>query len=383
MRQLRISAQVIDEEDIKEASAALRGDLITRGPYVEKFEEAFADYVGAKGAVAFNSGTSALSAAYEAVETTPYDQVITTPNTFVGTVTGAYLKGAMVSYADIDACTGNVDIEKMAELMNKPRSRGKEILVPVHFAGQSIDMALLEAQIKSPNTVIIEDACHAIGSLDPQGNKVGACTYSAMTVFSLHPQKNITTMEGGIVTSNDSELLNKLRLFRNNGMIKLSTCEQPWFYEVMAFTGNYNFTEVQGALGLSQLKKMEGWVSQREALRVHYLKELGQIPGIRALSSASSTRSAWHLFVVLIDFEERGLCRAQVMQKLASCGIQTQVHYIPLYMHPAVKKKGKIEDESFEQMQNYYSCSLSLPFHCAMTKEDASYVIAQLKKAMI
>lgn len=384
MNFLPYARQSILPQDIEEVIQALQEPIVTRGPKVEAFEQAIADYCGAKFAVAFNSGTSALHAAYYAAETSSHDRLLTTPNTFVGSVSGGILYGANPIFIDIDRDTGNIDLEQLDANLNQPMSRGREIIMVVHFGGTPIDMQQVDQMIKNPHTITIEDAAHALGSSYSTGEKVGCCLWSQMTAFSFHPSKTITTLEGGMVTTNHEEFYERLRLFRDNGIqrdpsqIELA----PWYYEVQDISGNHHFTDIQAALGLSQLKHLRSFINQRKQLVKEYRKCLQNESNIRLFSSNALDRTAFHIFVVQIDFTTMGTSRKDVMDKLSAEGIGSQVHYIPLYQHPFFKNRCGNLAEYFPNMEAYYAQALTLPLHCEMDEQDVQRVVQTLIKSL-
>ncbi|MFT4552284.1 MAG: UDP-4-amino-4,6-dideoxy-L-N-acetyl-beta-L-altrosamine transaminase [Chlamydiales bacterium] len=357
--------QSIDQADIEEVCKVLSSQFITRGPKVAEFENAIAEYCGSKHAVAFNSGSTALQAAYYAAEASSFDTCITTPNTFVATVSAGMAYGSSFVFADIDRNTGNFDIDQVIECMSHSRSRGRDIIIPVHYAGVPVDIRHLEKAVKNPSTLIIEDAAHALGSTYRDGQKVGSCIWSDMTVFSFHPAKTITTGEGGMVTTNDDYYFKRLQSFRNNGISKDFPdgfeSPGPWYYEVNDLTSNYNFTEFQAALGLSQFKKLDQFIQSRRHLIQRYRKQLARVPNVKMTPSDFDSQTAFHLCSVQIDFEACKISRSELMHELEKKGIGTQVHYIPVYRHPYfVKMMGDLE-EHFPQMEEFYSQELSLP----------------------
>lgn len=373
---LPYAKQSIDENDLIAVQKALTSDMITRGPYVAEFEDAVAKFCGAEYAVAFNSGTTALDAAAYAAQIKPYDRVLTSPNSFVGTIAGAMKRGAEPIFVDIDAVTGNIDLDALKAVMNQPMSRGKEVLMPVHFAGIAVDMKALSQDVRQVETVIIEDAAHAIGSYYPSGEKVGSCSYSDMTVFSFHPAKHVTTGEGGCVLTNRKELKERLEKYRNNGIVKEEGSD-PWIYDVQEITGNFNFTDFQAALGISQLKRVDEFGTKRHQLVTLYRKHLEGVVGL--VPEEYDERTSYHIFVVTIDFEARGVSRAKLMNALSEQGIGTQVHYIPLYRHSFLKRN---LIEYFPKMEEYYAKALTLPLFFDMTEEDIKRVASALKKEL-
>lgn len=378
--------QSIDESDALEVTKALMSPVITRGPQVEAFEAACAAYCGAQHAVAFSSGTAALAAACHAAGAGANDRLLTTPNTFVATVgAGVHYKATPV-FIDIDRNTGNMDLNQLEFNMNIPASRGRTIVMPVHFAGIPIDMQALDAQINNPDTVVIEDAAHALGSSYKDGQKVGSCAWSQMTIFSFHPAKTITTGEGGMVTTNDPELCRRLRRFRNNGIERdphhLEGSPAPWYYEVQEITNNYNFTDMQAALGISQLRRLELFVERRRELVRAYREKLKDMAHVRLFTDEFDARTAFHLFVVQIDFAALKTTRTHVMDALKAKGIGTQVHYIPVYRHPYFRRVTGDISEYFPEMEGYYSQALSLPLYYGLTASNIDYVVDSLKEVL-
>lgn len=370
----------INATDAEACLKVLQSDIISRGPVVDEFEKAISGYCGAKYGVAFNSGTSALQATYFAAGVNRFDRIFTTPNTFIATISGAINVGTSPIFIDIDRTTGNLDLNQLEGNLNHPSSRGRDVIVPVHFAGIPVNMEALDSMISKPDTIVIEDAAHALGSYYSNGQKVGSCFWSDMTVFSFHPNKNITTGEGGMVLTNDEEMYNKLKLFRNNGIERMSS--NPWFYEVQNVSGNYNLTDFQSALGLSQLERLEGMVNKRRLLTARYRKNLQDKPYFLLMDSIYDKFAAYHLFVVQINFAKYGVHRQHVMEQLLNLGIGTQIHYIPLYRQPFIKNESNSIEEYFPQMETYYTQTLSLPLHCEMNESDVDMISETLIKIL-
>ena len=376
--------QTIDEEDIQAVSQALRQDYITRGPTVEAFEKAIAEKVGVQFAVAFSNGSTALAGAFQAGKVGPSDRVISSPNTFIATVAQAVSRGASLRLVDIDAF-GNLDNNLLPQEANEPRSRGKTVIVPVHFAGVALDMKRLSESLTTPELLIVEDAAHALGSFYPDGSRVGSCTHSDMTVFSFHPAKNITCGEGGMVTTNDPGLYSRLKLIRNNGMDRDTVfhgTKEPWYYEVNELSSNYHMTEMQAALGLSQLRHLDTWGQKKRDLVAMYRRKLASVPGITLLPSEADERTHFHLFVVLIAFKELGMTRSQFMECLATEGIGSQYHYTPLYNHEALRNHIQQREEEFQAMKTYFNQALSLPLYASMEESDIDRVVSAIRKAL-
>lgn len=383
---LPYARQKIDESDCNAVVQALLGETITRGDYVAKFERAIADFVGASYAVAFNNGSTALFAAYQALDCSSSDLLITTPNTFVATASAGKRLGMAMKYSDIDQF-GNMDFSSVIDTINTSRSRGKVVLAPVHFAGVACDMASLSQKIKNPNVAIIEDAAHALGSTYPDGSYVGSCAYSDMTIFSFHPAKNITTGEGGMVTTNDENLYHRLLRLRNSGIERETLVNEvspkPYYYEVQEISCNYHLTDFQAALGLSQLKKLSTFHERKKKLVAAYRKRLSSIPGIQLPPKDGDHRTHYHLFVVRMPFKELGISREECMNQLKDKGIGTQLHYVPLYYHPALGSCPKNPKDSYPKMEEYYQTALSLPFFHDMTEDDVDRVAQALRQVIL
>lgn len=377
--------QHISDADMESVRQALSGPTITRGPIVEQFERTFSDYCGASYSVAFNSGTAALMAAYYAADIGPGDQILTTPNTFISTVGSGIQRGATPIFIDIEKSTGNINVDHLTLNFLDSASRKKTAVVPVHLTGIPVDMQRIYQKIANERTIIIEDASHAIGSRYVSGEAVGSCIWSDMTVFSFHPAKTMTTGEGGMVTTNDEELYHRLRLYRNNGIennpsffTNQDSSVYPGFYEVNFLSGNYNFTEMQAALGLSQLKQIDQFIAKRKKLLNAYIKKLSTVEHIKIVQPKDNAFVAPHLCVALIDFAAYKTTRREVMEALSRKNIGTQVHYIPIYRHPFFNKNGTDMGEYFPEMESYYSQALTLPLFFDLELEDVAYITDEL-----
>lgn len=386
---LPYARQSINNEDIDAVSNALKGSNITRGDIVDTFEQKIAEYCNVPYAVAFNSGTSALQAACHAAQVGSFDRIITTPNSFVATLSAGLLHNAKPIFVDIDRSTGNLDLQHLSQILRQTRSsRGRSVILPVHFSGIPVDMEQLDRTIIDPETIVIEDAAHALGSKFKDGSKVGNCAWSQMTVLSFHPAKTITTGEGGMVLTSDEDLFHRLKRFRNNGIEKDPAYLEaeladyfPGYYEVAEMTGNYNFTDIQAALGLSQLKRIDSFIHKRQTLMEAYRRFLGDLPDFEFFNFAAHERTAYHLCVVQIDFSAYNTTRESVMEQLKNKGIGSQVHYIPLYRHPFFYKKFGNLAEDFPQMEMYYSRALTLPLYVDLEIADIeriSYVLRDI-----
>lgn len=379
---LSYGKQDIDEHDIAAVNRVLRSEIITRGPVVEKFEQVVAHYCGARYAVAFNSGSSALAAAYHAIELDIYDRVLLPANTFIASASPVFHAKATPIFVDIDQESGNICLEALEAALQEPHSRGRTIVLPVHFAGNAVDMQRLEKLLNKSDMVVIEDGAHALGSSYPSGEKVGCCAYSAMAIFSFHPVKNITTGEGGMVVTNDEELYLKLRRYRDNGVerepLRFKGEERDlWSYEVQEVTGNYHLTAFQAALGTSQMQRLESFIAKRKELVAAYHSLLADQPAVKMLKTAPDA-TAFHLSVALIDFPNLSLSRQELMMKLKEKGIGSQVHYIPLYHHPYFIEKWGDVREYFPSTEDYYSKTLTLPLYFQLTVDQVEYVVSTL-----
>lgn len=379
--------QSISEDDLEEVKKALEGPVITRGPLVHRFENEMAEYCGARYAVAFSSGSAALAGAYYAAKAGPHDRIFTTPNTFVSSVGTGMQRGSSPVFIDLDPATGSFDLQSLLINANQPTTRGRSLVMAVHFGGLPIDMEKMDAQLTNPDVIVIEDAAHAIGTRYPRGGpRIGSCAWSHLTAFSFHPVKNITTGEGGLVTTNDPELHHRLLLFRGNGIEREPERFEgeiaPWKYEVQDITNNFHLTDFQAALGLSQLKRLEEFIEKRRLLIKRYREKLQGEPHIHLLTDAYDEHTAFHLCVSQIDFEAAGKTRAEVMTRLKEEGIGTQVHYIPLYHHPYFKRLSGEISEYFPHTESYYKKALSLPLYYDLSLEEVDRVVTSLVRCM-
>jgi UDP-4-amino-4,6-dideoxy-N-acetyl-beta-L-altrosamine transaminase len=359
--------QFIDEDDIQAVNEVLRSDYLTTGPRIVEFENIVASYVGAKYAVAIANGTAALHAACFAAGIGPGDEVITTPITFAASANCVLYCGGKPVFADIDPVTYNIDPE---DVIRKITSKTKAIIA-VHFTGQPCDMEAIYAIAKKYNLIVIEDAAHALGA-DYKGRKVG--TISDMTTFSFHPVKHITTGEGGMVTTSDEKLYKKLISFRTHGITRdvslMTHNEGAWYYEQFDLGYNYRITDIQCALGISQMKKLDQFIARRTEIANQYNKAFKALEGITIPYQAQGCNNSWHLYVVQIN----NMDRKEVFDQLRQAGIGVNVHYIPLYKHPYYQNNG-YSDVICTNAENLYKHSISIPLFPKMTDEEVHYVI--------
>ena len=359
--------QCIEQDDIDAVVEVLKGDYITTGPTVAEFERVVAEYTGAKYAVAVSNGTAALHIACLAAGIKEGDEVITTPITFAASSNCALYCGATPVFADIDPDTYNIDPK---DLERKITARTKAI-VAVHFTGQPCKMDEIHRIAKKYNLLVIEDAAHALGA-DYNGKKIGSI--SDMTTFSFHPVKHITTGEGGMVTTNSEELYEKLVQFRSHGITRdrrfMKKEEGAWYYEQLNLGFNYRITDIQCALGVSQMKKLDRFVERRREIAVRYHKALGDCKQIILPKQEQGCNNSWHLYVVQILDKSR----KEVFDALREKNIGVNVHYIPVYKHPYYQEHG-YENVCCEHAEQYYERAISLPMYPLLTDEEQDYVI--------
>ena len=378
--------QEISEEDVSAVVEALRSDFITQGPKVPLFEKAVADYCGVKYGVAVNSATSALHIACLALELGEGDWLWTSPNSFVASSNCGLYCGAKVDFVDIDPQTYNLsakELEKKLIIANKENKLPK-VLVTVHFAGQSCDMKMIYELSRKYGFSIIEDASHSIGGkyLD---KPIGGCQYSSITVFSFHPVKIITTAEGGLATTNSKKLAEKMDLFRSHGVTRDRSLmsdknDGPWYYQQINLGFNYRMTELQAALGISQMKKLDEFVSKRHVLQEKYDTLIDSLPVIKPHQHEDSY-SALHLYPVQIELNKVNKNRRQIFNELRDNGIGVNVHYIPIHTQPYYKQLG-FKEGDFPNSEYYYSRALSIPLFYAMALNQQDEVYNALKSVL-
>ncbi len=377
--------QTIDDDDIAAVVAVLRSDFLTTGPMCERFEEAFARAVGAPHAVAVSSGTSALHLAVLALGLGPGDTAIVPAITFVATANAVALAGAEVHFADVDPDTGLMTAEGFVSALGHAE-RTKAVL-PVDLAGQCPDLPTIKALARIQGVAVLEDACHAVGG-EAYGAPVGACAHADITTFSLHPVKTIAAGEGGVMTTASDVIADRVRRLRNHNLERrdFRYADQaldprghpnPWYYEVPGPGLNHRLSDIHAALALSQLGKLQTFVARRRALAERYDSLLQPLaPQVRPITRLSEMMPAWHLYGVLIEFDELGLDRALVMRRLRDRGIGTQVHYIPLHRQPYYREH--VTPRSLPGAEAYYRRTLSLPLFAHMADTDVDRVAETL-----
>ncbi len=371
--------QSISEDDIQSVLEVLRSDWLTQGPVVPAFEKRVAEYVGAAHAVAVNSATSALHIACLALGVGPGDLVWTTPVTFVATANCARYCGADVDFVDIDSRTYNMCAENLAEKLEKAERTGRlpKVVIPVHLCGQSADMLVIRRLADRYGFRIIEDASHAIGSTY-RGEKVGSCRYSDITIFSFHPVKIVTSGEGGMAVTQQEDLAGRMARLRSHGITRHSADmvhppDGPWYYEQVELGFNYRMTDIHGALGLSQMSRIDEFVSARHKIADRYDALLAPLDIVRPWQHPD-TWSALHLYVVRIPEHCRYGVRKTIFERLRTSGVGVNLHYIPVYRQPYYEALG-FRREEFPKSEAYYREAISLPIFPSLTGAQQDLVI--------
>ncbi|HDX9511376.1 TPA: UDP-4-amino-4,6-dideoxy-N-acetyl-beta-L-altrosamine transaminase [Bacillus cereus] len=371
--------QQIDEYDIQAVVDVLKGDFLTTGPMVQQFEEAIAKYVGAKYTVSFSNGTAALHAACYAAGITEGDEVITTPMTFVASANCILYQGAKPVFADIDNETYNISPKSIEEkITNKTKA-----IIPVHFTGQPVELEAIQKIAKKNNLIIIEDAAHALGATY-KNKKIGSI--GDMTMFSFHPVKHITTGEGGVITTNNPLFYEKLVQFRTHGIErnpkKLLENHGPWYYEMQFLGYNYRITDIQAALGLSQLSKLDSFIKIRKKYVDIYSKEFSCLSEIIIPKQLPQTSSSWHLYIIRLNTKLLKCNRKEFYEALQRENIGVNVHYIPVHLQPFYQKLG-YEKGICPQAENVYEEIITLPLFPKMTEADVWDVIQAVRKVLL
>jgi len=374
--------QYIDEEDIKAVEDVLRSDWLTTGPKVAEFESSFANYVDTKHAVAVSSGTAALHCAMYALGIGPGDEVIVPSMTFAATANCVVFQGGTPVFADVESGTLLVRPDEVEKLIT-----GKtKAVIAVDYSGHPCDYEALKKITHRNGLHLVADSCHALGA-EYKGKKVGSL--ADLTVFSFHPVKHITTGEGGMITTDDEDLATQMRLFRNHGITRDPSqflnrqssivnhqSPLPWFYEMVDLGYNYRLTDIQCALGISQLKKLPGYLKRRNEIAIYYDDALDPILGIRPLSVSNDVLHAYHLYVVRFQTEKGQRNRAQMFQTLREKGIGVNVHYIPVHLHPFYRNKFGTDKGLCPVAEKAYEEIISLPMFPGMTDEDITRVVS-------
>ena len=375
MKNIPYGHQNIDKNDISEVIKVLKSDWITQGNKIEEFENSIKKYTGAKYCVAVSSGTAALHISAISAGIKKNDEVITSPITFVASANCILYCGGKPVFADIDSKIPNIDPKQITKkLTNKSMA-----IIPVDYSGHPCDLKEIYDIAKNKNLTIIEDASHALGAIYNR-HKIGSCKYSDMAVLSFHPVKHITTGEGGMVLTNNKELYDKLIALRNHGIIKdkkrLNRYDGPWYYEQHLLGYNYRITDFQSALGISQLKKLDKFISKRRQIVKIYNQELKDLDLLKLPTEKENIKSSWHIYYIQI---KKAKFRLHLFNKLRKNNIGCQIHYIPVYYHPFYQKLG-YNKYKYINAENFYNKVITIPLYPTMKEEEIKYIIETVKK---
>lgn len=370
--------QWIDDDDIKAVTEVLKGDYLTTGPFISSFEKAVANYVGAKYAVSFANGTAALHGACFAAGISEGDEVITSPLTFAASANCVLYQGGTPVFADIDEKTYNIAPEEIEKrITNKTKA-----IIPVHFTGQPANLDEIAAIAKKHNLVVIEDAAHALGATY-KGKRIGSI--SDMTMFSFHPVKHITSGEGGMITTNNKDYYEKLLQFRSHGITrdpsKLTENHGPWYYEMQFLGYNYRLTDIQAALGSSQLNKLDMFVEKRKEIVTQYNEAFKNVSQITLPFQNQDGESSWHLYIIRLNLQKLTVGRKEVFEELQKLNIGVNVHYIPVHLLPYYQELGYMKG-SLPNAEKLYEEIISIPLFPAMNEQDIEDVIGAVQQTV-
>ena len=385
MIKITYGRQDIQDSDISAVLEVLRSDFLTQGPAVPYFESVVGQHCGASHALAVNSATSALHMALMALEVGKGDIVWTSPNSFVASANAVLYCGAKVDFVDIDLVTYNMCVSALEiKLKNAEKiNQLPKVVIPVHFAGQPCDLEKIYALSKRFGFRVVEDASHAIGG-EYKGRPIGNCEYSDITVFSFHPVKIITTAEGGVAVTNNKHLAQKMALYRNHGLTRdpeqmTHKPDGPWYYQQIALGYNFRMTDLQAALGASQMQRLGNYVEKRHSIAEYYDKELKDLPLILP-AKIPGNYSALHLYVIRLEENSSPkLTHHKVFEALHACGVLVNVHYIPIHTQPYYQKMG-FRWGDFPNSEHYYKTAMSIPMFPTLSKKDQAYVVDALKR---
>lgn len=378
--------QSVNEADIAAVEAVLRSDFLTQGPAIEQFERCVADYCGAEYAVAVCNATAALHIACCAAGLGAGDVLWTSPITFVASANCGRYCGADVDFVDIDERTYNMSAGALEEKLHREKveNRLPKIVVPVHLAGQSCEMKRIHALAKEYGFTVLEDASHAVGA-DYFDTKVGSCAFSDMTVFSFHPVKIVTTGEGGMILTNNRDLYEKLTLYRSHGITRdpekmTHAADGAWYYQQIDLGYNYRMTDLQAALGHSQMQRLDEFVARRRELAARYNELLRDLP-LTMPHVMEGTSPSWHIYVVRLDFARIGKTKEQIFTEMKERGIVLNLHYIPVHLQPYYERLGFAKGD-FPHSEAYYEEALTLPLYYTLTDEQQNEIVAALGEVL-
>lgn len=384
--QIPYGRQEILPADIEAVEAVLRSDHLTQGPVVPRFQDAMARKVGARHAVASNSATSSLHLACMALGVSPGDTVWTSPVSFVASANCARYCGAAVDFVDIDPVTYNISTERLAEKLVASEKRGRlpKVVIPVHLAGHPADMEAIRQLGRKYGFAVVEDASHAVGGRY-RGEAIGNCRHSDITVFSFHPVKIITTAEGGMALTNDPELARRMARLNSHGITRnpdemTSPSDGPWYYEQIDLGFNYRLTELQAALGLSQMERLDAYVARRHEIAARYDELLGNLP-LTVPWRDPRDHSGFHLYIIRLRLDAIGSSHRQVFEALRAAGIQVNLHYIPIYRQPDFERFG-FDRADFPEAERYYAEAITLPLYPGLDEAAQQRVVDELRKAL-
>jgi len=378
--------QDISEEDIAAVCAVLRSDFLTQGPAIERFERKVAEQCGARYAVAVSNATAALHIACLALDLGPGDAAWTSPNTFVASANCARYCGADVDFVDIDPVTWNMSPVQLEQKLAVAAEHGRlpKVLVPVHFSGRSCDMKAIGQLARKYGVAVIEDAAHAIGARYDDG-PVGDCRYSDCAVFSFHPVKIVTTGEGGVIVTNRADLAARLMRLRSHGITRdanLMSAQDPgpWHYEQIELGYNYRMTDIQAALGSSQMARLGVFVERRGALAARYDDLLAGLP-LNLPQLVPTAQSSWHLYVVRLCLDKISRSHREIFEAMRAAGIGVNLHYIPVHLQPYYRALGFAPGHCLEA-ERYHHEAISLPLYSSMSEHDQDYVAETLRQLL-
>ena len=379
--------QGIQEKDVNAVLDVLKSDFLTQGPAVPEFEQAVSKHCGARHAVAVNSATSALHIALMALDVTAGDVVWTSTNTFVASSNAALYCGASVDFVDIDPVTYNMSVSALSDKLVHAKKNGRlpRAVIPVHLTGQACDMAQIHDLSQQYGFKVVEDASHAIGG-QYQNKPIGNCAYSDVTVFSFHPVKIVTTAEGGMALTNDDTLAEKMALYRSHGITRdpalmTHASDGPWYYQQIALGYNYRMTDLQAALGVSQMQRLDDYIKRRHDIAARYNRELANLP-LTLPEQAGYGHSAYHLYVIRLDLNAIApLTHAHVFLGLRDRGILVNLHYIPVHTQPYYQAMG-FRWGDYPQAEAYYKNAISIPMYPGMSNEMQRQVIQAIHEVL-